>query len=97
MHEAHADRPDPVTSPGEDAKDPPSCAFAETEHSPFTDDERVMHDKDFARGQASISASDTPCPRHFGRLPLSQSKPPELHGLDEILFCICKSNAVAST
>jgi hypothetical protein len=78
-------------------KDAPSCALAETEHSLFTDDERVMHDKDFARGQGFNFGQRYPVPEAFRQIAAVPIEAPELHGLDEILFCICKSNAVAST
>jgi hypothetical protein len=49
-------------------KDAPSCALAETEHSLFTDDERVMHDKDFARGQGFNFGQRYPVPEAFRQI-----------------------------
>src|SRR5271166_6931809 len=49
VHETHADRPDSVSAPGEDAKDP--APGAETQHLSFYEDDRVADDGDVAGAQ----------------------------------------------
>src|SRR5271165_5200126 len=51
VHEAHADRPDSVSAPGEDAKDRAPGAGPKTQHASFAGDDRVADDGDVAGEQ----------------------------------------------
>ena len=67
-----------VPSPSEDAKNPTAPRRRrnpESRHSPDTI--KIAHDIDIAREQSlDLRRQYRQRPRHFGRLPLSQSKPP---------------------
>jgi hypothetical protein len=50
-HEPHANRPDSVPSPGEDAKNLSPCAVAETQNPPLAGHDRIAHDINIAPEQ----------------------------------------------
>src|SRR3984957_19107787 len=52
VHEPHADRPDSVPSPSEDAKNPTARAVAETQNPPLAGHDRIADDIDIAREQS---------------------------------------------
>src|SRR3984957_889870 len=86
VHEPHADRPDSVPAPGEDAKNPTPRAVAETQNSPLAGNGRIAHDINIAREQGLDLRQRYAMPKAFRQVAAVPVEAPELHARRDSLL-----------